>query len=93
MYYCDVLSVYIIYIMSINLQLTWGIWSGHVVSRKHCLAKLAIQMGCTGHEERHKVKGLTHAHMTDVCQSQKMDNKFTVLASYTWQTGYAIYGS
>lgn len=92
MYYCDVLFVYVIYVMSINLQLTWGIWSRHI-SRKHCLTKLAVQMGCAGHEERHKGKGLTHAHMTDGCQSQKTDNKFTVLASYTWQTGYTIYGS
>lgn len=42
-------------------------------------------MGCTGDEERHKVKGLTHANMADGCQSQKMDNKYTVLASYAWQ--------
>lgn len=55
--------------MFVNLQLTWVIWSGHFVRRKHCLAKLAIQMGCTRDKERHKVKGLTHAHMTDGCQS------------------------
>lgn len=49
-------------------------------------------MGCTGDKERKKVKALTYAHDTGVPEPE-MDNKFTVLASYTWQTSYAIYGS
>lgn len=54
-YYFDVLFIYTIHVMFINLQRTWGIWSRHIVSRKLCLAKLAIQVSGTGVKERYKV--------------------------------------
>lgn len=79
--------------MFINLQLTGGIWSRHTVSRKMPCKSCYPSELYRSQGEAQSVGSHTHAHMTDGYQSQKTDNKFKVLTSYTWQTVCAIYGS